>query len=326
MASTPFFITSVVLVATALVVDLAIGDPPNWPHPVKLMGHVIAFLEAKWNRPVLPAWQKKWLGALLAFVIVAGFGGGAWGLLYLIGKISFMLALAVNLWLVATTIAWKGLVDAGKLVDRALAAEDLELARRQVGQIVGRDTETLDESEIIRATVETLAENLVDGIVAPIVFGLIGQAPLALAYRAINTLDSMVGYKHERWREFGFVSAKLDDIANWVPARITGLIMLIVLFVLHKDASGAWRVLRRDAKKHPSPNGGIPEALIAGGLGIRLGGWNRYHGIPSFRAYLGDPTRELRRSDIRQTIIVIHGVVSLIMFIAFAVFVSWIRR
>ncbi len=164
--------------------------------------------------------------------------------------------------------------------------------------IVGRETSHLDEPEIVRGTVETVAENIVDAVISPLLYALIGGAPLAMAYRAVNTLDSMVGYKNEKYIHLGWASARLDDIANWIPARLTALLLTVSAFILRMNGRRAWRTMRRDARKHPSPNSGFPESTVAGALGIRLGGVNVYHGVESFRAYMGDALRPMESRDI----------------------------
>ncbi len=315
MASSSLYLNFAGTVMAALLLDSVIGDPKRLRHPVEIMGWLIARMESTWNRPLASFTQKRWLGGLMACVVVLLSALIPWVMLMWLARVSPWLAVLLNIWLIATTIAGKGLMDAGRLVARALTQEGLIAARLEVGKIVGRDTAQLSEAEVVRATVETLAENLVDGVISPVFYALIGQAPLAMAYRAVNTLDSMVGYKHARFRDFGLVSARLDDVANWVPARVTGLLMLIVLFFIKKDVARAFRVLVRDAKKHPSPNGGIPEAIVAGGLGVRLGGYNTYHGEQSFRAYLGDNLRPFRVDDIAQTIKVIQGVVVIVLLL-----------
>ncbi|MOA09758.1 cobalamin biosynthesis protein [compost metagenome] len=182
-----------------------------------------------------------------------------------------------------------------------LRRNDLPAARRSLGMIVGRDTDDLAQPEIVRGTVETVAENIVDAVVSPLFYALIGGAPLAMAYRAVNTLDSMVGYKNDKYINLGWASARLDDVANFIPARLTALMLIGASWLLKLDARGALRMVRRDASSHPSPNSGYPESAVAGALGIRLGGHNSYHGVMSFRAYMGDHTRDMESEDILRT-------------------------
>ncbi|MBR0287483.1 MAG: cobalamin biosynthesis protein CobD, partial [Selenomonadaceae bacterium] len=195
-------------------------------------------------------------------------------------------------------ISPRTLGDAAREIYFLLERENLVYAREKVGWIVGRDTQNLNEAEVVRATVETVAENTVDGIISPLFYFAIGGLPLAIAYRAINTMDSMLGYKNEKYFYFGRVAARLDDVANFVPARLTGILFIGAAIVLHLDYKNAFEMMKRDAKKHPSPNGGWAEATVAGALKIRLGGVNYYFGQPHFRAYMGEPLESLEAAHI----------------------------
>ncbi|WP_346302244.1 adenosylcobinamide-phosphate synthase CbiB [Halomonas sp. BM-2019] len=215
-------------------------------------------------------------------------------------------------WLLASCLAIRGLRDAALAVAAPLARGDLPGARAALAMIVGRDTEGLEEAEVTRAAVETVAENTVDGITAPLFFALLGGAPLALAYKAVNTLDSMVGYRSERYRDFGRASARLDDAANWLPARLTALTLWLGARCLAwrgrgVHLSGALAATRREAPRHPSPNSGWPEAMVANLLGVQLGGTNRYRGEISERARLGAPREPLRHAHIGGAIRLMHG-------------------
>ncbi|HEX7055653.1 MAG TPA: adenosylcobinamide-phosphate synthase CbiB [Bacilli bacterium] len=286
----------------AYVLDRIIGDPRGVLHPVVVMGWCAAKLERLLREVARSPHSLKIAGVLLPVGLVGGSFFTAKLVLYAAGLLHPAAAFAANAWLISTTIATKGLADAGMQVCRLLRAGDVKKARESLAMIVGRDTEHLDTPEICRGAVETIAENIVDAIVAPLVFAAIGGAPLALAYRAANTLDSMVGYKNAKYRHFGWASARLDDIANFIPARISALFVVAAAKLLKMRARGAWRIIRRDARKHPSPNSGFPEAGVAGALGVRLGGTNVYQGVPSFRAYLGDCERELAPDDIARTV------------------------
>ncbi|MGA8943682.1 MAG: adenosylcobinamide-phosphate synthase CbiB, partial [Thermoactinomyces sp.] len=191
-------------------------------------------------------------------------------------------------------IAPRGLAEAGEAIYEALANKDIEQARRCLSMVVGRDTDRLNKEEIVRGGVETVAENIVDGIISPLFYAAIGGGPLAIAYRAINTLDSMVGYKNKTYVHLGWASARLDDLANWLPARTMVPFMLLALGLLRLSPAEAWKTLRQDARKHPSPNSGIPESLMAGGLRIQLGGVNVYQGVRSIRARMGKPVQSKR--------------------------------
>ena len=210
--------------------------------------------------------------------------------------------LVLSALLVSFTISPKSLAKAGKAIYARLVMDDLAGARQRVGWIVGRETQNLDAGEVTRATIETIAENTNDGIIAPLFFFAIGGAPLAVFYRAANTMDSMIGYKNDKYLYFGRAAARLDDVLGYIPARITGLLFLVSAGFLGFDARNALRMLRRDAKKHPSPNGGCCEAPMAGALHIRLGGYNTYFGKQYFRAYMGEPLRPLAAPQIMESI------------------------
>ncbi|MCL6601447.1 MAG: adenosylcobinamide-phosphate synthase CbiB [Paenibacillus sp.] len=291
---------SVILLA-AYVIDRMIGDPRSLPHPVIGMGKAITAIEKAIRRYVSRPRSLRLAGILLPLIVV----GGAWaltaGILWLLSLVSPWLMWAAEAWLISTTIASKGLKHAGMAVYNELRKGDLPAARQALGMIVGRDTEHLDSPEIVRGTVETVAENIVDAIISPLFYALLGGAPLAMAYRAVNTLDSMVGYKNEKYRELGWASARLDDVANLIPSRLTALLVALCASLLRLDWRRSLRTVIRDARLHPSPNSGYPESAVAGALGIRLGGENVYHGIRSFRAYMGDPLRIMEPEDIIQT-------------------------
>jgi adenosylcobinamide-phosphate synthase len=299
------------LVLAAVTLDLVIGDPPRLPHPVVGMGAVIAWLERAWNRGSPRARRVK--GALMTALVVAGTGWLAWAAIALLARIHPWLGWLAEGWLLASCLAIRGLRDAALAVAAPLANGDLSAARRALSMIVGRDTAELAEPEIARGAVETVAENTVDGITAPLFFALLGGAPLALAYKAVNTLDSMVGYRSERYRDFGRASARLDDVANWLPARLTALTLWLgALWLGAREsaglhARGALAATRREAPSHPSPNSGWPEAMVANLLGVQLGGTNHYRGEVSERARLGVPHEPLGAIHIPAAIRLMHG-------------------
>ncbi|MDR6226106.1 adenosylcobinamide-phosphate synthase CbiB [Desmospora profundinema] len=318
------------LLMAAYLLDCAIGDPRWIPHPVIAMGWGISRLESLLRR--LSAWihrkdvsgraARLW-GCLLPLVVAGTAFAVTWFILRGIAAWSFWAAWLVEAGLIAATIATKGLADAGKKIADALAAGDLAGAREALSHVVGRDTHDLDEAEVVRGGVETVSENIVDAVTSPLFYAAIGGAPLAMAYRAVNTLDSMVGYKNERYRDWGWASARLDDAANWLPARLTAPFLLLALAFKGGDARRAWRTLRRDAAKHPSPNSGWMEAAMAGGLGIQLGGVNRYQGVASHRATMGDPLEPKRREHIVTSIGVLHLCTALFAVAAALLWLGW---
>ncbi|MFF2908782.1 adenosylcobinamide-phosphate synthase CbiB [Paenibacillus sp. NPDC057934] len=289
---------SALILLVAYVIDRIVGDPRALPHPVVGMGKAIKAVERLIRRLVSRPRYLRPAGMLLPLIVA----GGAWSLtallLWLLAMITPWLSWIAAAWLVSTTIAAKGLKDAGLAVYTELRRGDIPAARRAVGMIVGRDTTSLDSPEIVRGTVETVAENIVDAVVSPLFYALLGGAPLAIAYRAVNTLDSMVGYKNDKYLHLGWASARLDDVANFIPARITAVLLTMCAWLLRLDWRRCIHMVRRDARLHPSPNSGFPESAVAGALGIRLGGENVYHGVTSFRAYMGDPVRGMEPGDI----------------------------
>ncbi len=293
------------MLMAAILLDWWIGDPKKLPHPVVWIGKYIAGLEKK----LYPAAAKRRGGILLALIVTTSALALTWGMTAALAEIHPWLGYAAHTWLISTTIAVKGLKDAAMQVYEPLVRGDLREARTQTGYIVGRDTEELDAPELSRAAVETVAENTVDAFVSPLFYALLGAAPLAMFYRAANTLDSMVGYRNEKYIRFGWASARLDDVLNWIPARLTGLMLVAVsLFYPPASASRAWKSWRAFAGLHPSPNSGIPEAAAAGGLGIQLGGVNRYGGAVSERARMGWAVRPLAPDDIIHAIRLLYGV------------------
>ncbi|MED1948047.1 MULTISPECIES: adenosylcobinamide-phosphate synthase CbiB [Brevibacillus] len=294
--------TEVWILCAAYLIDRVIGDPRSLPHPVIIMGWWITRLERVIRSLVKEESHLKLAGVLFPLVIVGGSYAVVWLLLWGAAFIHPVLAWILGAWLISTTIATKGLADAGMEIARHLAAGDMEAARRSLSMVVGRDTERLDEPEVCRGAVETVAENIVDAIVSPLIYAAIGGAPLAMAYRAANTLDSMVGYKNERYLNLGWASARFDDVLNYIPARLTALLLVAASWLQRLDGKRCWAMIRRDAHLHPSPNSGLPEAGVAGALGVQLGGLNYYQGVASNRAKMGDAKRLLQASDIVATI------------------------
>ncbi|MED1797552.1 adenosylcobinamide-phosphate synthase CbiB [Brevibacillus porteri] len=294
--------TEVWILCAAYLIDRVVGDPRSLLHPVIIMGWWITRLERVIRSLVKEESHLKLAGVLFPLVIVGGSYAVVWLLLWGVTFIHPVLAWILGAWLISTTIATKGLADAGMEIARHLVAGDMEAARRSLSMVVGRDTERLDEPEVCRGAVETVAENIVDAIVSPLIFAAIGGAPLAMAYRAANTLDSMVGYKNEKYRNLGWASARFDDVLNYIPARLTALLLVAASWLQRLDWKQCWAMIRRDAHLHPSPNSGLPEAGVAGALGVQLGGLNYYQGVASNRAKMGDAKRPLQASDIVATI------------------------
>lgn len=311
----------------AFFLDTVIGDPRTRLHPVVLMGNLIALLEKLLYRPGDGDMRKLLSGALLVIIVLlVSYEAGAaflqlsywitgetgfWWMNYLMGGILLSFMISPN-----------SLAKAGKEIYTLLEKGNLEEARQKVGWIVGRDTDKLEVEGITRATVETIAENTVDGIISPLFFFALGGVPLAVLYRAANTMDSMIGYKNEKYLYFGKTAARLDDILNYVPARLTGLLFIGSAWLLKFDHRHALEIMKRDAAKHPSPNGGYAEATVAGALHIRLGGVNSYFGVESFRAYMGDAIEKLSPRHILESIRLMYTATVLFLLLAYALFES----
>ena len=291
---------SVMITAVAaFLIDALIGDPRSKFHPVVLMGKLIIVLEYFLRRDFDTSTKKILKGGLLVLIVVlTSYGVGA--LISITAGMTGSLTakIFIEALILSFMITPRSLAEAGREIYYLLSAENLQQARYKVGWIVGRDTQNLNEAEITRATVETISENTVDGIISPLFYFAIGGLPLAVAYRAVNTMDSMLGYKNERYLYFGRIAARLDDVANFIPARITAILFLMSALILNLDFKNAFKMLVRDADKHPSPNGGYAEATVAGALNVRLGGFNSYFGVQHFRAYMGDPNESLQAAHI----------------------------
>lgn len=285
----------------AFFLDLLIGDPQWLPHPVRIMGKGISraerFLRVRATSPS----GERWAGVLLVLSIIVPAFLITFFIIIILwtlpGTAGTIIGMTAVIYLTATTLAIRGLITSAKAVIRPVKEGDLENARRNLSMIVGRDTHSLSKEDILKATMETLSENLSDGFIAPLFYLLIGGLPLAMVYKAINTLDSMVGYNNDNYRHFGWAAARLDDIANYLPARITGVLIVAATFpvMLFKDAVQALTAthrslstMARDGKKHLSPNSGIPEAAMAGALGIRMGGPSAYGGVVVEKPCIGE--------------------------------------
>ncbi|RMH36089.1 MAG: cobalamin biosynthesis protein CobD [Nitrospirae bacterium] len=277
----------------ACTLDCVLGDPRWMPHPVRLLGWGIRQCERGIRRMVVSPARQRMAGCVMACGIPASaYVAGEWAI-----DMGYSMHPVVGdgLWVVLayTTVAARDLADHALAVYRALRDGELEEARRALSKIVGRDTALLSESEVVRASVETVAENTSDGVIAPLMYLALGGPALALAYKAVNTLDSMIGYRTPEYEHIGWASAKVDDLVNWLPARISAVLIVIAAILCFRTGGEAWRIFRRDGAKHPSPNAGRPEAAMAGALQVRLGGTNTYQGIRVMRPTLGDPRRPL---------------------------------
>ncbi len=282
-------------------IDLVVGDPHGLPHPVVLIGWLISCLEQRLRKwfPGTPAWEKVAGGVLWTIVVLVS-AVVPMMILRACGQVSPWLRFAVESVMCWQILAVKSLRDESMMVCRALESGDVPCARQAVSMIVGRDTEKLDRTGIARAAVETVAENTADGVVAPLLFMVVGGAPLGFFYKAVNTMDSMLGYTDPPYSNIGFVPAKADDVMNFLPARISALLMLAAGWILGLDVQSGWRIFCRDRFNHASPNSAQTESVCAGLLGLQLAGDAWYHGVLHRKATIGDPIREISPGDIRQ--------------------------
>jgi len=310
-----------IIAVVAFLIDALIGDPRSKFHPVVLIGNLISTLE-KFLRHDLDNPIKKILkgGVLVCIVVISSLLVGALIEFFTKDIPSYAAQIFIQALVLSFMISPRTLGDAAREIYFLLDRENLARAREKVGWIVGRDTQNLNEAEITRATIETVAENTVDGIISPLFYFAIGGLPLAVAYRAINTMDSMLGYKNEKYFYFGRVAARFDDIANFIPARLTAMLFICAAMILKLDYKNAFKMMKRDASKHPSPNGGWAEATVAGALNIRLGGVNYYFGEPHFRAYMGEPHENLEAVHILGAIRMMYTATILFLTFAYLIF------
>lgn len=286
-------------ILAAYLLDLIFGDPPSLPHPVKGIGWLIGRLEGPFRAIIK---NERTAGVFFACTIIVSTWCIAFAITQAAYFFNYYLGAIISAIIIYTSLSVKDLGVESLAVFDALKRGDLDRARESLSKIVGRDTANLDEREIVRAAVETVAENIVDGIISPLFFAFLGGAPLAMAYKAVNTLDSMVGYKNKQYMDFGWASAKIDDIANLVPARLSVVFLVLASWMSGHDPVKTWNVAIRDGGKNPSPNSGIPEAAVAGALGVRLGGLNYYNSIAVQKAYIGGDSNSLNKLHIKEAV------------------------
>lgn len=272
------------IIPVAFILDYGLGDPESFPHPIRWMGHAIAAAEPLFRKfPVSPFFA----GILFALFLI----NAAWGITLLVVKtadsIHPLLRTVVEIIILFYAISARSLQKSALSVFKALTDNNLETARQRVAHLVGRDTDHLTQKGVSQAAIESLAENLVDGVISPLFFAVLGGAPLAMAYKMVNTLDSMVGYKNRTYRDFGKASARIDDAANFIPARLSVLIVAAAAQFLFRTGSLAFRTARREGTHHKSPNAGFPEAAFAGALAVKLNGPNYYQGRLVNKPYIG---------------------------------------
>ena len=309
--------TTLIAIVAGFILDLIFGDPHSLPHPICLIGNLISFLER--NLRKIFGFSNNGLlfgGGVLVLIVISTCFALPYALLYLAGMVNPWLAFALETLMFYQIFATKCLRDESMKVYYALQKGDLDEARLMLSWIVGRDTKNLSEAEVTKGAVETIAENTADGIIAPMFYMFLGGAPLAFLYKGINTMDSMVGYKNEKYLYFGRCAAKLDDVANFIPARITGLLMIGAAYFLNLDVQGAWKTFWRDRYNHLSPNSAMTESVAAGALNIQLGGGHFYFGKWVHKDTIGDDIRPVKAEDIVATnnLLYMTAVLSLILF------------
>lgn len=287
----------------AYFLDIILGDPRWFPHPVRIIGFFIRYLEDFLRKHIF---NLKIAGVILVVLVIGLTYLLVWGIVKAGYQFNPFVGTALEVFFIYTTIALKDLKAHTMRVYYRLKDNDLAKARSFISQIVGRDTGDLDEKEVVRAAVETVGENFVDGVLSPLFYAFMGGAPFALAYKAVSTLDSMVGYKNERYKDFGWASARLDDLANYIPARLSVLFLSLGSWICGQDGSSAFRLALRDGRKNASPNSGLPEAAIAGALKVRLGGVNFYNSAAKVEPYIGNDIFQLEVRHILESIRIIY--------------------
>ena len=304
-------------IVAGFILDLIFGDPHWLPHPICLIGNLIGFLEKNLRRLLAPGKTALLLGGALMVVIVLSLSFAVpYAVLMLAEQVNPWLRFALETIMFYQIFATKCLRDESMKVYTALNNNDLEDARVKLSWIVGRDTKELTTEEVTKGAVETVAENTADGIIAPMFYMFIGGAPLAFLYKGINTMDSMVGYKNDKFLYFGRCAAKLDDVANFIPARITGILMILASYFLNMNAAGAWKIFWRDRYNHLSPNSAMTESVTAGALNIQLGGDHYYFGKLVHKDTIGDNIRPVVAEDIVavNNLLYMTAVISLLLF------------
>jgi len=320
-----YFGYTTLAVAIGTLLDLIIGDPHNIWHPVMGIGKLVRVLENKIRKQADGSESKlKVGGILLWFLVIAVSSAISGGILFIAWKISPFLYLAIASVMSCQIMATKCLRDESMKVYYSLEENDIEKARENVSMIVGRDTDRLSKEGIIKATVETVAENTSDGSIVPLFYLMIGGPVLGFLYKAVNTMDSMIGYKNEKYIHIGWMAAKMDDLFNYIPARLTAAAMIASSGILGLDMKNAIHIFKRDRYKSPSPNSAQSESVVAGALGIRLLGDAYYFGELHHKEYIGDEINKIETGNIvsANNILYVTLIVSFIMFISIRIAVG----
>lgn len=298
----------------AVIIDFLIGDPYWFPHPVIYIGKLIKFLEQRVRKISNSNKMLRICGAIIVIIVCSI----SFLIPFIILKVTSSFVIihhVINIVIIWTTLAARSLHKEAIKVYKALKKDDIEDARLKLSYIVGRDTKELSEHEIIRADVETVAENTSDGVIAPLLFGILGGAPLAMLYKAVNTMDSMLGYKNEKFYYIGYFPAKVDDLFNLIPARITGILICLVSPLVKGNVFKSMKIMFRDRKNHKSPNCAYPEGAAAGSMGIMLGGTNSYFGELVYKPTIGDNIKKLSKEHIKGSIVLMYASEILVVII-----------
>lgn len=319
-----FYLWSTLALLVGYLLDRLIGDPPRMPHIIRLIGQWIEFVERRLRsiHEKTPGAERR-AGIWLVIIVSSVCFALPVGLLYAAYRLYLPFGFLLETFFVFQLLAVKSLAVESKKVKTSLVHVNLEKARQDLAMIVGRDTAALNRDEIIRATVETVAENTADGVIAPLFYAMLGGAPLACLYKAVNTMDSMVAYKNEKYLHFGRMAARLDDVLNYLPSRLAALLMIVAAGLLGHDPERATKIWRRDRRQHPSPNSAQTEAVAAGALGIQLAGPATYFGTTIDKPYIGDKLREVKSSDIDASIKLMKLTSVLMLTLAIGYRVAW---
>lgn len=317
-------INSTIALAIGYILDLIFGDPYWLPHPIRFIGNLI-WKSEKFIRKLIPKNKSgEYIGGIILVIVVTTISTLIpFGILFIAEKINSYLAIAIESFMCYQILATKGLKTESMKVYKELVNGDINKARKAVSMIVGRDTESLTESGVAKAAVETVAENTSDGIIAPMIFTAIGGAPLGFLYKAINTMDSMVGYKNDKYINFGRFAAKLDDVVNYIPARISSYMMMVAAFILGYDYKNAYKIYKRDRYNHASPNSAHTESVCAGALDIQLAGNAYYFGKLYEKPTIGDNIREINYDDIKKAnnLLYVTSFISIIVILIMKAFI-----
>ncbi|KYH35520.1 cobalamin biosynthesis protein CbiB [Clostridium tepidiprofundi DSM 19306] len=306
-----FYVLDIIV---AVIIDWIVGDPYGLPHPVIYIGKLIKLLERNGRKVCKTDKTLKMFGGLIVLIVMSVSFVIPFSILF-ITKSMPIVHHVINILILWTTLACKCLKDEAKKVFNSLNKGDIEDARIKLSYIVGRETSNLNETEIIRADIETVAENASDGVIAPLIFAIIGGAPLAMMYKGINTMDSMLGYLTKEYKYIGFFPAKVDDIFNFIPARLTGVLMCLCAPLIGGNIFNSIKIMLRDRKNHKSPNCAYPEGAAAGAMGIQLGGTNTYFGEVIYKPTIGDKINELKKEHINYCIRLMYASESLLLII-----------